>query len=96
MRCRNPRPSGETANGIPLAYPAISPQIGLATVPDAPMLLRVVRQSNSDHRLMACDPLRRNSAVARPIWGEMLKRAVVVSCRDVRDRRERASMAHER
>jgi hypothetical protein len=44
------RPSGETANGIPLAYPAISHQICLATVPEAPMLLRVVRQSNSAHR----------------------------------------------
>jgi len=46
----NKRPSGETAIGIPIAYPAISHQISLAIVPEAPMLLRVVRQGNSDHR----------------------------------------------
>lgn len=61
------RPSGETAIGIPIAYPAISKAIGMAMVPEAPMLLRVFRQSNSDHRLIGCDPRRRNSTIAIPI-----------------------------
>lgn len=61
------RPSGETAIGIPIAYPAISQAISMAMVPEAPMLLRVFRQSNSDHRLIGCDPRRRNSTIAIPI-----------------------------
>jgi hypothetical protein len=59
------RPSGETAIGIPIAYPAISQEICLGIVPEAPMLLRVARQSNSDHGLIACDPRRRNSTVGQ-------------------------------
>jgi len=96
IRCRPPRPSGETANGIPLAYPAIHHPTGLATMPEAPMLLQVVRQSNSDHGLIACDPRRRSSMVASPVGWWMLKQAVVVSSRGDRDRRERAPTTCER
>ena len=56
------RPSGETAIGIPIAYPAISHQTGLAAAPEAPLLLRVVRQSNSGHRRR---PVTRAGGIAR-------------------------------
>ncbi|MBP2450010.1 hypothetical protein JOH51_007518 [Rhizobium leguminosarum] len=42
------RPSGETAIGIPIAYPAISHQIGLDVVPEAPCCCESSDKSNSD------------------------------------------------
>jgi len=38
VRLGDIRPAGGTANGIPLAYPAISHQFGQDAVPDAPTL----------------------------------------------------------